>query len=161
MSQHAYQPDVADVYVAYRHFLVRLARGEFRVPEEDAEAIVHEIFVSYIRGGRSVADRRAWLVAAVCNASRTYWRRRAKFSDAAGRDGNDDGDAARRVENTTRVSQILRRLSDRDQRILRLHYLEGHSAGEIARILDTTPRYAEKLLHLSLTRARKLFGDET
>lgn len=163
MTQLAYQPDVADVYLEYRQFLIRVANERFFVPEEEAEAIVQEIFLAYMRCTWDVTDRRAWLIAAVCNASRTYWRRNPRCPEQAGEagePGDDSGECERSVEVATRVTQILGRMSERDRHIMRLHYLEGYTAGEIAEVLETTPGYAEKLLHLCLTRARKIFGDE-
>jgi len=160
MSQTMHQPDVTDVYVTYRQFLVRVACTRFFVPEDEAEALVQDVFLTYLRCATGVQDRRAWLVAAICNASRSYWRRNARYADGEVQDADDAGRAARRIEDSTRVAQVLSGLSERDKQILTLHYLEGRSAAEIACELETTPRYAEKLLHLCLTRVRKLFGDE-
>jgi RNA polymerase sigma factor (sigma-70 family) len=160
MTQLAYQPDVADAYVAYRAFLVRVAHERFFVPEEEAEAIVQEIFIAYMRTSRTLTDRRAWLIAAVCNASRTYWRKNAKFCGEGPHGSGDEGESVRNAEDATRVAQVLGRMPERDRMIMRLHYMEGYSAGEIAGILRTTPRYAETLLHRCLTKARRLFGEE-
>jgi RNA polymerase sigma-70 factor (ECF subfamily) len=128
------------------------------VPEEDALGLVHEVFVSFLRCRHEIENQRAWLIAGACNAARGYWRQQ--------RDQHDSGIALETIgfaddtEVLIRVAEVLRRLPERTRRVLELHYLEGHSTREIAEILNTTPGYAEKLVHESLVRARAAAGEE-
>lgn len=148
---------VATVYDAYREFLVALVCRKFRVPQEDALGLVHEVFVSFLRCRHEIENQRAWLIAAACNAARGYWRRQ--------RDDTDSGvpselqGAELDVDVILRVAEVLGRLPERFRRVLELRYLEGHSTRELATILNTTPGYAEKLVHESLLLARAAIGE--
>ena len=44
---------------------------------------------------------------------------------------------------------------------LKLHYFDGRSASEVARELETTTRYAEKLIHNCLKRVREIYMNIT
>lgn len=151
-------PDpVEAVYDAYREFLVVLVCRKFRVPEDDALGLVHEVFLSFLRCRRDIENQRAWLIAAACNAARGYWRQRRSDEEPA--TALESVGYAGDAEVLVRVAEVLRRLPERTRRVLELHYLEGHSTREIAEILNTTPGYAEKLVHESLVRARAAAGE--
>src|SRR5215208_2421248 len=66
--------EVEGLYVQYRTLLLSVACRKFRVPEADAEGLLQEVFVSFLQTGARIENIRAWLVAAICNASRHYWR---------------------------------------------------------------------------------------
>jgi RNA polymerase sigma factor (sigma-70 family) len=55
------------------------------------------------------------------------------------------------------VQQALAYLQPRCRETLRLHYFDGRSAAEVARELETTTRYAEKLIHNCLKRVREIY----
>ena len=152
---------LTDVYLQYHSLLCRVAMAKFRVPESDVESLVHDVFVSYLRSSAEITDTRAWMVAAICNASRYFWRQRAK-SDPL------DDDIAAGLETTRRVTtdeivrnltvaEMLSYLQEQCRETIRLHYYEGHSAREIASLLSTTEGYAEKLIHKCLKRAREIY----
>lgn len=152
-------PDpVAAVYDAYRGFLVALVCQKFRVPDDDALGLIHEVFLSFLRCRRDIVHQRAWLVAAACNAARGYWRQRRYYNDPAAE--LETIGYAGDTEVLVRVAEVLRRLPERSRRVLELHYLEGHSTREIATILNTTQGFAEKLVHASLVQARAAAGEE-
>lgn len=72
-------PDAAtDVLDPHVDLLVMIAVQKFKVPPEDANALIHDILISYLRKQGEIDDVRPWLVAAMCNASRHYWRSRGK-----------------------------------------------------------------------------------
>jgi len=142
---------VETVYEAYREFLTTLVCRKFNVPQDDALELIHEVFVSFLRCRNDIVNQRAWLIAAACNAARGYFRRRR---DTAPATSVENLGYVSDVDVIVRVAEVLRRLPPRWRRVLELHYLEGHSTREIATILDTTPGYAEKLVHESLVRAR-------
>lgn len=128
------------------------------MPDHDCEALVQDAVFSYLTSGPP-DNPRAWLVAAVCNASRHYWRQRVRTSDLEGArldevEGPPDGMDIDRMERSILVRGLLARLRPRDRDVLRLHYFEGRTATEIADILETTARYAEKLIWKALTHAR-------
>src|SRR6266699_7243314 len=70
-------PQMADVgvlYEQYRDLLLHVACRKFRVPDSAAENLMQEVFLSYMQTEAKVENTKAWLVAAMCNASRHYWR---------------------------------------------------------------------------------------
>ena len=73
-GQRAPGVDVETLYVQYRILLMSVACRKFRVPEGDAEALLQEVFLSFLQTGSRIDNVRAWLVAAMCNASRHYHR---------------------------------------------------------------------------------------
>jgi len=55
------------------------------------------------------------------------------------------------------MQKVLGYLQPRCRETLRLHYFEGRSAVDVAKELETTNRYAEKLIHNCLKRAREIY----
>lgn len=157
--------EVAACYVEHRKLLLYVASRKFRVPECDAENLIQEVFLSFMQAGTKIENVRAWLVAAVCNASRHYWRSQNR-TEPLPEDFNDHTDPgtlglAEQFALRMTVQQAVGYLPDRCRETLRLHYFEGRSAVDLARELSTTTRYAEKLIHNCLSRVRKIYMDIT
>ena len=55
------------------------------------------------------------------------------------------------------MRQALEYLQPRCRETLHLHYFEGRSANDVAEKLETTNRYAEKLIHNCLKRVREIY----
>lgn len=153
---------IAALYVELRPPLFYVAARKFRVPECDAEALVQDAVLSLLTTHSAVEDGRAWLIAATCNLSRSYWRRRMRAEEVEGRrfsDVEDAGDRARTAGRTVSaaiVGGLLGRLRPRHRDVLRLHYLEGLDVRQLAERYATTRRYACKLITESLRAARRL-----
>jgi RNA polymerase sigma factor (sigma-70 family) len=108
-----------------------------------------------------VENTKAWLVAAMCNASRHFWRGQSK-TEALPEDFDDHSDPmsngiAEKVATEMTLRQALEYLQPRCRDTLYLHYYEGRSAVDVARELETTSRYAEKLIHNCLKRVREIY----
>lgn len=157
--------DVEALYLQHRTLLLYVACRKFRVPDSDAENLIQEVFLSFLQTGTKIGNIRAWLVAAVCNASRHYWRCQGRleslpddFGDHSdpGTHGLDD-----RMALEMTVRQALDYLQPKCRETLWLHYFEGRSAGDVAREFETTNRYAEKLIHNCLKRVREIYMNIT
>ncbi len=153
--------DVEALYVQYRTLLLSVACRKFRVPDADGENLLQEVFLSFLQTGTRIDNVKAWLVAAICNACRYYWRSQGR-SESLPEDYleySDPGSHAlpekRAMEMT--IHQALGYLQPRCRETLRLHYFDGRSAAEVARELETTTRYAEKLIHNCLKRVREIY----
>lgn len=153
--------DVETLYLEHRSLLLYVACRKFRIPDCDAENLIQEVFLSYLQTGTKIENIRAWLVAAMCNASRHYWRAQGRteslpenFDDHS--DPLSHGLAEQYMMKMT-VRQALDYLQPRCRETLWLHYFEGRSAGDVARELETTNRYAEKLIHNCLKRVREIY----
>src|SRR6185436_15573781 len=153
--------DVETLYRERRSLLLYVASRKFRIPESDAENLVQEVFLSFLQSGTKIDNVRAWLVAAMCNASRHYWRAQGR-TESLPEDISDHSDPgshglADQFATQMTVRQALQYLQPRCRETLWLHYFEGRSAGDVARELETTNRYAEKLIHNCLKRVREIY----
>ena|SRR5947209_8926171 len=155
------EQDIGGLYVEFRMLLLSVACRKFRIAEPEAENLIQEVFLSYLQAGTKIENVKAWLVAAMCNASRHYWRAQGRteslpddFSERS--DPSSNGIADRLAQEMT-LRQALAYLQQRCRETLYLHYYEGRSAGDVARELDTTNRYAEKLIHNCLKRVREIY----
>ena len=154
-------PDIGDLYILHRPLLLHIACRKFRIGEADAESLLQEVFLSYMTTTTKVENVKAWLVAAMCNASRHYWRGQGKteslpenFDDHCDPKSNSLADQMT-MEITMR--QAMDYLQPRCKETLHLHYFEGRSAVDVAEKLETTARYAEKLIHNCLKRVREIY----
>lgn len=145
-------PPFAAVYQEHFSFLQDVARYRFNVPPSAVEDVVHEVFLSYFMARETVHDPRAWLIGGVCNASRRYWTSQAIRKEEA-LDPERPAPATDEFLQELTVRQVVGRLHPRCRRTLELHYWEGATAREVAERLDTTQRYAEKLIHQCLRKA--------
>jgi RNA polymerase sigma factor (sigma-70 family) len=157
--------DVETLYLAHRTLLLYVASRKFRIPDSDAENLIQEVFLSYLQTGTKIENIRAWLVAAMCNASRHYWRSQGRTESLPDNidDHSDPGShgLAEQFAMKMTVRQALDYLQPRCRETLWLHYFEGRSAGDVARELETTNRYAEKLIHNCLKRVREIYMNIT
>ena len=154
-------PDIGDLYVRHRPLLLHIACRKFRISESEAEGLIQEVFLSYMTTTTKVENTKAWLVAAMCNASRHFWRGQSK-TEALPEDFDDHSDPmsngiAEKVATEMTLRQALEYLQPRCRDTLYLHYYEGRSAVDVARELETTSRYAEKLIHNCLKRVREIY----
>ena len=155
------ETDIGAMYVDYRMLLLSVACRKFRIPECEAENLIQEVFLSYLQAGTRIENAKAWLVAAMCNASRHYWRAQGRTEslpeDYGERCDPSSNGVADRVAQEMTLHQALDYLQPRCRQTLYLHYFEGRSAGDVAREMETTNRYAEKLIHNCLKRVREIY----
>jgi RNA polymerase sigma-70 factor (ECF subfamily) len=157
--------DVEALYIQHRTLLLYVACRKFRIPDTDAENLIQEVFLSFLQTGTKIENVRAWLVAAMCNASRHYWRAQGRTESLPDNidDHSDPGThgLADQFAMKMTVRQALDYLQPRCRETLWLHYFEGRSAADVARELETTNRYAEKLIHNCLKRVREIYMNIT
>jgi RNA polymerase sigma factor (sigma-70 family) len=155
------EQDIGGLYVEFRMLLLSVACRKFRIPESEAENLIQEVFLSYLQAGTKIENVKAWLVAAMCNASRHYWRAQGRTEslpdDFGERSDPMSNSIADRIAQEMTLRQALAYLQQRCRETLYLHYYEGRSAGDVARELETTNRYAEKLIHNCLKRVREIY----
>jgi RNA polymerase sigma factor (sigma-70 family) len=149
---------IAAAYDAHYGVLEYVVVQRFRIPDADVRPLIHDVFVSYIRHRPRIRDPRAWLLGAIFNSSRQYWRGRGREEDQSwpltveGIVAMAD-DVATRVD----VSTVLRRLPKRCREVLRLRFYEEYSSEELARHFQTTAGYARKMVHRCILNARAMF----
>lgn len=148
-------PSVHNLYVRYAPLLRHLALRRFRIPREDVDALVHDVFATYLSDPTTVRSIRPYLIGGICNASRQYWRRRDRHDEL--REGTEEPVDAGMLEHVAMrvdVAMALARIGKRCREALRRYYLEGESTPAIAAVLETTPNNVLYLLHVCRKRAR-------
>jgi len=157
--------DIGELYVRHRALLMHVGCRKFRIPEPEAEALIQEVFLSFMTTTTKVENIRAWLVAAMCNASRHYWRGQSRTEglpdDFEDQTDPSSSEMAEKMARIITMQQALAYLQPRCRETLYLHYYEGQSANDVAVSLDTTARYAEKLIHNCLKRIREIYHSIT
>ena len=155
------RPDFALIYEEHYDLLVGMARGKFGVNEMDAQTLAHEVFLDYFTKSDTIVNCRAWLVGAICNASR-YHLRCQERTEALPPDGTETADPRSVRVSDLWTDQLAARqafacLTPRCQLALRLRYLEGYSVPEIADSLATSKKYAQKLVTNCLKQAQRRY----
>lgn len=149
------------IYTAYVPLLRKIAVRKFGIPRADADALVHDVFTTYLANPSNVRDLRAYLIGAICNAARQYRRRdaaeRALFCGepfcAAAPDDLVDG-----VIRNLVIGATLAQLGPSCRETLRRFYLTGESAPSIARSRNTSANYILRLLNYCRNRARTIYA---
>jgi RNA polymerase sigma factor (sigma-70 family) len=160
---------VEDLYLEHAFLLRRIAVRKFGIPDDEAEALVHDVFVEYLVRPRDVHHNvRSYLIAAVCNASRNYWRAKqtreryfpsgpsAMLAEIADRVEDDvlEGLSLRMM-----IGETLARLGTRCREVLRRYYLEEENTAAIAATLDTTASNVNYLMHVCRKKARRIYEE--
>lgn len=154
------------IYEQYFGLLLQIACFKFRVPEGDAEALIHDVMMSYLRRSASVQDLRSWLIGAICFASRHYWRqygRSVAVPDDPAEFERVDPASLHIVDNLTNqlaAREALECLTPRCQEVLYMRYFEGCTIAEVGGRLGIKPKSAQKLITKCLRRAEKLYNEK-
>ena len=156
--QQAQQVDFGAVYDEHRRLLVGLAITRFAIGPDEAETLMHDVFLAYIVKADEVLDARTWLVSAMYNASKHYVRTRARAVELSPAAVNEPDPASlRMIDDTLAARECFECLTARCQLALRLRYLEGYSVPEIALELETSAKYAQKLVSRCLQQAHQRY----
>jgi RNA polymerase sigma factor (sigma-70 family) len=149
------QEPFADAYDLYAPLLRKIAVKKFRIPPADVDALVHDVFITYYANPREVHALEPYLVGAICNAARHYWRR-ADAADALFCSDSSyaatPGDAI--VEEVSRkrlLAKILARIGGRCRDIMVRYYVHGESTRTIAAALQLKPT----TIRIFLSRCRR------
>jgi len=152
---------VEQLYTQYGVLLRSIAMRRFGVPPDDAEALVHDTFVAYLERHTVIRDVKRWLMGAVGNACKNYWRARKREAPLLPEhDDTADPAADEAAEHRLRRSAIvavLAQLGPKCRETLRRYYLGEESKETIAAQLSTSPGYVLKLLIACRHRAHEVF----
>lgn len=143
---------IVELYRDYSGKLRNIMQSRFGIPDAETENLLHDVFASLLSSTTPIENVEKWLIGAVCNRSRMFWRSSHTSSvpadDHAGHEELD--------ENMIFLEDVLGRLPERASEVLRLRYLEGWSGKEIAQHYGTSVNYTNVLIHRSMKRAREL-----
>jgi RNA polymerase sigma factor (sigma-70 family) len=154
------------VYVEHELLLRHIAINNFSVPEDDAKALVHDIFITYLAHPAGVrGDVRAYLVGAICNACRNY--RRSKLSERRVMASDESFAEPAAPEAEPQVIAAVRRTLERAVALGKLdapcfevlcrRYLHDEDTDTIAEALQTSRRNVHYRLHVCRKRARAAY----
>jgi RNA polymerase sigma factor (sigma-70 family) len=154
------------IYVRYFPLLAQIAVFKFQIPDTEAEALVHDVLISYLRKSEDILDLRPWLIGAICYASRHYWRLHGRT--VVGGDGELELDrvdpASLRILDSLpdqiAAREALECLAPRCREILQMRYFEGCTVAEVAGRLGVKTKYAQKLITKCLRRAERLYSEK-
>jgi RNA polymerase sigma factor (sigma-70 family) len=159
------QHDIADIeglYLANREMLLYVFAEKFKIPESDAENLIGDVVLAYLRNERHVDDVRAWLMAEACKVSGKYWRvvNRHKEFDFSLSDSDREKASSYIDKLTMRLTmrRALDHLDPQHREMLWRHYFEGRTAAEAACELGITTRESERLLREALRQARIIYA---
>lgn len=141
---------VQAAYEAHADLLYRLALSHLH-HSEDAMDAVHDVFLKFAdtpRSFQSEEHERAWFVRVTINRCHDLLRRRRlRLHDSI----DDHHETAAPVDNTRpAVLETVDRLSENLKDVVVLHYLEGFSVEETARLL----KLSVSAVKMRLSRAR-------
>jgi RNA polymerase sigma factor (sigma-70 family) len=139
------------------------ARRRFGVPADDIDALVHDVFASFLERQPQVDDVRAFLLGAINNACRHYWRKRQHETPLlAEHESTPDSTTEEELEQWVlflSLGATLARLGTKCRETLRRYYLRDEKPEVIAVQLGTTIGYVFQLLSTCRKRARAIFRD--
>jgi RNA polymerase sigma factor (sigma-70 family) len=128
----------------------------FRIPEQDAEDLLQQALLTYVRKRHTVRDPESWLVGTLRNRCLKYWRSRRRrlytavdsaiLESVAGEDAAGQERAAIRRD----LEGAMGRLRPRCRSILGLRYGLGCEPGETARRLGYKESSIYKLMERCL-----------
>jgi RNA polymerase sigma factor (sigma-70 family) len=153
-----------EIYTAHAPLLRKIAAFKFKIPAEDVDSLVHDVFAAYFANAPQVRDLRAYLVGTICNTSRYYWRRRDAEREifcSPPECPAADEKIADTVSNKLLLARMLSRLREGCRDILKRYYLEGETSDSIAASRDTTRDYVLVLLHNCRKNARNIYRTMT
>lgn len=153
------------VYSEYFDLLAQIAVFKFQVPDSEAETLVHDVLIGYLRKSEAIVELRSWLIGAICYASRHYWRLNARILE-----GDPDAELDRvdpaslrildSLPNQLAAREALECLAPRCQEVLHMRYFEGCTIAEVAARLGVKTKYAQKLITKCLRRAERLYSEK-
>lgn len=144
--------DADELFHTYADMVYRLAFLRLR-SSADAEDILQEVFVRCLRNGKAFHDaehQKAWLIRVTVNCTKTLatsaWRRHTV---------PERDDVLTEMEDHTDVYAAVLTLPRDYRTAIHLHYYEGYSVREIAKLTGST----EQAIKSRLFRARGMLHE--
>lgn len=149
--------DFEETYDNYADILFRLSLSYVK-HREDAEDIVQEVFISYINSSPDFSDeahKRAWLIRVAINKCRDMARRKnirqTVSYDEIGEIATGDGSHSDSIE----LFSALQKLPEQNRNAIILHYFEGFSVAETAKMLSVSA----SAVKMRLSRGRQMLKE--
>lgn len=149
------------IYDTYLPLLRKIALRKFHIPRADVDALIHDVFATYLAHPERVRELHPYLIGGICNAAREYWRKHDRdnelFCDAPAGGVPVEDHLLESVAQNLLVRAALARLGTSCRETLHRFYIEGESAAAIAATRDTTQNSILRLLHYCRASARAAY----
>lgn len=149
------------VYDAYLPLLRKVAMRKFHIPATDVDALVHDVFTTYLAHRERVRELHPYLIGGICNAAREYWRKahrdRVALVDGGSHTAAMEAPLLESIVQNLLVQSALSQLGTSCRDALRRFYVDGENAATIAASRQTTPNSIHRLLHYCRERARAAY----
>lgn len=153
-----------EVYLQFAPRLRKIAVRKFRIPPVDVETLVHDVFATYFMHAASVNAVEPYLVGAICNASRHYWRKSdaddALFCGEVPCTATPTAAVLEEVDRKLLLSRIIGNIGGRCRDLFQRYYWNGETTKAIADALDSTPGSVLVFLHKCRRRALAAYRSE-
>ncbi len=151
--------NLADAYDTYADMLYRLALTHLGT-REDAEDAVHDVFAKYISASPSFRDsehEKAWFIRATVNRCHDIFRHKSRRNHVALEEAEN---ISHTHEDEPEIIRIVHSLPEKYKSAIILHYLEGFSVEETAKILSITASAVKMRLSRGRDYIKELIGKE-
>jgi RNA polymerase sigma-70 factor (ECF subfamily) len=151
--------DLTAAIIAHRDTVFRVALGYVK-NIHDADDVAQNVFVKFATLEKifeSGEAQKAWLIRVAINESKNLlgsaWRRNRRDLEEL---EHDESLAAPEIADYSGLHDYVRRLKPKYRTVIYLHYFEGYSTREIAKILKIT----QTAVTTQLARARQQLKDD-
>ena len=136
-----------ELIMTNKESLYRVAKSILRNDDDCADAIEEAIVKGFenLRSLKKDEFAKTWLIRILLNECYSIYRFKQKYAD-------DLPEQSHASDDYSDLHEALYKLNDKQRLAVSLHYLDGYSIREVARILKTS----EAAVKMNLSRARKL-----
>ncbi|WP_295209056.1 RNA polymerase sigma factor [Ruminococcus sp.] len=152
------EKNISAVYEAYFDMVYRICYLYFNGNRADSEDACQQVFLKYIEfGGEfdSAQHEKAWLIITaqnVCKSMlRRVYRKHLSLSEAENIAAEDKPDS---------IMEEIMKLPEKEKTAIYLHYYEGYSGAEIARLLKCRESTVFSYLHRGRKRLKKRLEEQ-
>lgn len=150
-----------EVYLRYAPRLRKIATGRFGIEWTEADALVHDVFATYLMQAGAVRNVEPYLIGAICNAARNHLRKsgaaEALFCGEHPCAATPKDALASEIERKLLVSRMLGCVGPRCRDLLHRYYVVGDTTATIACGMGTTPGTILVFLHRCRRRALEAY----
>ena len=142
-------------YGLYADMLYRLSLSYMK-NKEDAEDVVQEVFTKYFCGlhlPMNAEQEKAWFLRVTINQCHDTLRKKGYRMHAS---LDEVAETAKEESDTGYLQEALQKISEKYRGVVILHYLEGYSVEEIAKILHLST----SAVKMRLKRGREFLKEE-